>query len=216
MCPTPSTMGLCTNPAAGSYTSLKRRENKVKRRSRMVLTWFGTSFGALLMVILSTPGIYFSVVMLTRIAGLRSFATMSSFDFAMTVAIGSLIASTAVSSDPPLPQSLVALASLFLLQFLVAVLRRNSRKMQKVVDNEPILLMVGSTMIAENMSKARVTEDDLWAKIREANVIDLAQLRAVVMETTGTISVLYGDPGGPAIDPRILTAVRDSQRLFST
>jgi uncharacterized membrane protein YcaP (DUF421 family) len=84
----------------------------------------------------------------------------------------------------PLPQSLVALASLFLLQFLVAVLRRNFRKMQKVVDNEPILLMVGSRMITENMSKARVTEDDLWAKIREANVIDLAQLRAVVMETT--------------------------------
>jgi uncharacterized membrane protein YcaP (DUF421 family) len=71
--------------------------------------------------------------------------------------------------------------------------------MQKVVDNEPLLLMVGPRMIAENMSKTRVSEDDLWAKIREANVIDPAQLRAVVMETTGTISVLHG-PGGPAID----------------
>ena len=45
-----------------------------------------------------------------------------------------------VSSNPLLPQSLVALAPLFLLQFLVTVLRPNSRKMQKAVDNEMILL----------------------------------------------------------------------------
>jgi uncharacterized membrane protein YcaP (DUF421 family) len=60
-------------------------------------------------------------------------------------------------------------------------------------------------MIAENMSKAWVSEDDLWGKIREANAIDPAQLRAVVMETTGTISVLHGDPGGPAVDPLRIT-----------
>lgn len=182
----------------------------------MISSWFGTSFGAVLMVVLSTAGIYTSVVALTRISGLRSFATMSSFDFAMTVAIGSLIASTAVSSDPPLARSLVALASLFLLQALVAALRRRSGKMQKAVDNEPILLMVGSHIITENMSKARVTEDDLWSKIREANVIDLARLRAVVMETTGTISVLHGDPGGPPLDPRVLAGVRDGERASHT
>jgi hypothetical protein len=45
-----------------------------------------------------------------------------------------------VSSNPLLPQSLVALVPLFLLQFLVTVLRPNSRKMQKAVDNELILL----------------------------------------------------------------------------
>ena len=40
---------------------------------------------------------------------------------------------------------------------------------------------------------ARVTEDDLRTHLRGANVSDLAEIRAVVMEGTGTIHVLHGE-----------------------
>lgn len=48
-------------------------------------------------------------------------------------------------------------------------------------------------MLHDNMRKARVTESDLWSKLREANVLNLNQVRAVVFEATGDISVLHGD-----------------------
>lgn len=49
------------------------------------------------------------------------------------------------------------------------------------------------------MKKSRVAESDVWAKLREANALDLAQVRAVVLETTGDISVLHGDSLNPAL-----------------
>ncbi len=46
---------------------------------------------------------------------------MSSFDFAITIVVGSVIASTMVMANPPLLEGVVALMTLFALQFVVSV-----------------------------------------------------------------------------------------------
>jgi uncharacterized membrane protein YcaP (DUF421 family) len=55
--------------------------------------------------------------------------------------------------------------------------------------------MDGATILEDNLRKARVTRGDLRSKLREANVTDLSQLKAVVFETTGDISVLHKEDG---------------------
>ena len=59
------------------------------------------------------------------------------------------------------------------------------------MDNDPLMLMEGNKIYYENLKKARVTESDLRGKLREANVIQLSEVRAVVFETTGDVSVLH-------------------------
>ena len=152
--------------------------------------YFGISGEHLLAVFLSAVGIYFAVILFTRIAGKRSFSKMSSFDFAMTIAIGSIIGSTLLLASVNLVTGIVGLASVYLLQQLVAYLRRYDF-FGKIVENKPFLLMNGSQVLEENLKKARVTKGDLRAKLREANVTRLSQVRAVVFETTGDISVLH-------------------------
>lgn len=68
--------------------------------------------------------------------------------------------------------------------------------------------MDGPQILHENLRRARVPETDLIAKLREANVLNLDQVRAVVLETTGDISVLHGGPDGPDLEPTLLTGVR--------
>ena len=178
--------------------------------------WFLAPASHLLGVVLTAVGVYALVLLYTRLAGLRSFAKMSSFDFAMTVAIGSMVASAILSKSPALVQSAVGLAALYGLQLGLGSLRRRWAWVQHLVDNEPLLLMDGPTMLHDNMKKGRVTEDDLWGKLREANVLDPNQVRAVVMETTGDISVLHGDPDGTPLAPSLLTGVRGADAATGT
>ena len=51
--------------------------------------------------------------------------------------------------------------------------------------------MDGAEIIHQNLKSARVHEDQLIAKLREANVYNFNQVIAVVLETTGDISVLH-------------------------
>jgi hypothetical protein len=178
--------------------------------------WFLAPPETLLWIVLTAVGVYAAVLLCTRLAGLRSFAKMSSFDFAMTVAIGSLVASSILNERPALVQAAAGLAAVYGLQYTVGALRQRWAWLQHLVDNEPLVLMVGERMLRENMRRARVTEDDLWAKLREANVLHPRQVRAVVMETTGDVSVLHGDAGGPALDPRLLTGVPDAVRHLAS
>ena len=151
--------------------------------------YFGVSTGALFAVFLSAVGIYCTVILFTRIAGKRSFSKMSSFDFAMTIAVGSIVGSTLLLASVNLITGIVGLASVYLLQQLVAYLRRFPFFGQ-LVENKPFLLMKGPRMLEDNLKRARVTKGDLRAKLREANVTRLSQVKAVVFETTGDISVL--------------------------
>ena len=117
---------------------------------------------------------------------------MSSFDFAMTVAIGSIVASTVLSKSVTLMEGIVGLLVVYLLQIGAAYARRNDT-VKKLMDNKPLLLMDGEKILYENLKKGRVAESDLKAKLREANVTQLSQVKAVVFETTGDISVLHGE-----------------------
>ena len=173
--------------------------------------WFAASPQSLLAVVLSTLGVYAVLVILVRLVGLRSFSKMTSIDFAMTITTGAVLASTLLNQSPPLAQGVVALATLFGLQAAVSWGRRHG--LSAVVDNDPLVLMAGDRMLRDNLRRARVTENDVWAKLRESNVLDPSEVRAVVLESTGDISVLHGDPDGRDLHPCLLRGVGDSDRV---
>jgi uncharacterized membrane protein YcaP (DUF421 family) len=133
------------------------------------------------------------IVMYVRVIGLRSFSKMSAFDFVVTVAYGSLLASTTLS-ESSLVDGLVAAASLLAIQYVIA-LGRSRTTLSRVVDNRPLLLMRDGRFLEDNLRRARVTTDDVRAKLRAANVCRLEDVQAVVLETTGDVSVLHGAIG---------------------
>lgn len=136
--------------------------------------------------------IYSMVVLFVRVAGLRTFAKMSSFDFASTVAIGSIIATIVMSTDASLLKGATALAAIMIYQQIFAGVKLRLPSFEEATQNTPTLLMDGHSFIEDNMRRTGVSRSDIIAKLREANVIHVGQVKAVVLETTGDISVLHG------------------------
>jgi uncharacterized membrane protein YcaP (DUF421 family) len=134
------------------------------------------------------------IIFLVRIVGLRSFSKMTNFDFVITVAMGSLLAGASqTTSWPNLLQTVTAMTCLFAVRYAVAKLRHRFKWFDKVVQNTPVVLVKNGTILEKAMRKTRVSEDDLLAKLRVANVLDIGSVRAVILETTGDVSVLHGD-----------------------
>ncbi len=170
----------------------------------MSSSWYALDLSQLVGIVATALGLYVVMLALIRLNGLRSLTKMSSVDFVTTVAIGSLLATVVLSDRPSLLQGAVGLAALFALQGGFAVLRR--RVDTSTVENTPVLLMDGPRILEDNLAATRVTRGDLYAKLREANVLNLDQVRAVVLETTGDVSVLHGPEG--EFDPDLLRDVR--------
>ncbi|EAQ78687.1 DUF421 domain-containing protein [Blastopirellula marina] len=179
----------------------------------MIDEWITSAWSELAMVVLSGTVTYGAILAYTRIVGLRSFSKISAADFAMTIAVGSLFASTMSGSTPTLSVGLVAIATLFGGQWLVAFLRRSSSTVGQIVDNQPILLMSKGRMLEDNMRKSNVTRADIYGKLREANAINLDEVLAVIFETTGDISVLHSKDPDAKLAPELLEGVAGKEAL---
>jgi|TARA_R110002049_G_scaffold26582_4_gene92381 uncharacterized membrane protein YcaP (DUF421 family) len=178
----------------------------------MLSDWMMTGWPQVALIALSATGMYITVILLTRLAGVRSFSKMSGFDFAVTVAIGSVLASVIMSKDPPLASGIAALVSLFGLQIGMAVLRSRFPGLQTMADNKPRLIMIGGEVQHDQLKKAKMTESDLWGKLRESNAFQFSQVLAVIAETTGDVCVLHTDGEDRRIEPELLKDVIGGER----
>ena len=77
-----------------------------------------------------------------------------------------------------------------------------------MIDNSPLLLMDGQKILEDNLKKAKVTKADLHSKLREANVIQFSQVKAVVFEATGDISVLHVGDKDMELESELLKGVQ--------
>ena len=133
------------------------------------------------------------VVLLTRVNGLKTFSKMSAFDFALTLAIGSTLAAIVTAGSPSVFwTAMAALIALYAAQGLLMRVRNKWDPVRRRLDNSPLLLMENGEIIDGNLTRGKVTRADLFAKLREANVLRMEDVRAVVLEATGDVSVLHG------------------------
>ncbi|WP_127845181.1 DUF421 domain-containing protein [Psychroflexus aestuariivivens] len=151
--------------------------------------------------------IFIVVILLTRIVGLRSFAKFTAFDFAFTIAIGSIISSTLTSKTSIIHGS-IAIASLLFLTYIFSFLQRRIPFVNSLISNKPLLLMDKNKILFENLKHARIEKAQLIAKLREANVLDFNQVEAVILESTGDISVLHRSNSEIQMNSELIEGVR--------
>ena len=168
-----------------------------------ILDELGAAAPVLRAVVLTVLAVAWTLL-LARIVGLRAFSKATAFDFAATIATGSLIAQAGTrSSWGEYVQAMAAIGAIFLVQYVLARGRTRSSRFADAVDNTPVLLMEDGRFLEKAMTETRVTRATLLEKIRMSDARRIEDVRAVVLETTGDVAVMTG-----SVDPELLEGVR--------
>ncbi|MFH5823475.1 YetF domain-containing protein [Georgenia sp. AZ-5] len=61
---------------------------------------------------------------------------------------------------------------------------------ERLVNSQAVLLMAGPTVLRDELHRLRVTEAELRARLRQSGIRSDREVAAVILEPTGTISVL--------------------------
>jgi uncharacterized membrane protein YcaP (DUF421 family) len=141
---------------------------------------------------------YVALILLLRITGKRTLSKMNAFDLVVTVALGSTLATIILSRETSLAAGVLALAMLILLQYVVAWLSARSQVVDRVVKATPRLVFYRGQMLKDALLKERVSEDEVRAAVREQNIGALEEVEAVVLETSGSFSVIPRRQDAPA------------------
>lgn len=169
--------------------------------------WFIMDPDRIIWVALSAIFGVIILISFNRMFGLRSFSKLSGFDFAITVAFGSILGGVVMSENPSVLQGGIALLALFGVQSIFAFMRRRSDRFARLINNDARLVYRNGEFLEDQMKRAQITRSDIVAKMREANALRLEDVLAVVVETTGDISVLHKTGDGRKIDTVLMEDV---------
>ena len=139
---------------------------------------------------------YICVVVLLRASGKRTLSKMNMFDFIVTVAMGSVLATITLSHDVTISEGLAAIAVLIASQFVVTFLSVRSERFKHLVKASPSLLFHGGQWLRPTMRHERVTEEEILAAVRMSGFEDLSDRIAVVLETDGSLTVIERPDAG--------------------
>jgi uncharacterized membrane protein YcaP (DUF421 family) len=169
--------------------------------------WF-SPWSDLARILLVGAAAYVTLIVILRTSGKRTLAKLNAFDLVVTVALGSTLATIFLDKNVTWSQGGVALATLALLQFVVAALTTRFGG-RAAVTSSPTLLVQRGQVLRPALRVQRVTEAEVWQAIRSSGVGDLAMVAAAVLETDGTISVITEQRAGSR------SALRDVPNAFA-
>lgn len=133
---------------------------------------------------------YIALVVMLRLFGKRTLAKWNAFDLVVTVAFGSVLATTLLSTETALVQGILAMGLLVGLQWCITWLSVRSVTVQKWVKSQPRLLLLEGEFQEDALHQERVTESEVKAALRAQGITAIEDVEAVVLETDGTFSVM--------------------------
>ena len=161
------------------------REKTMPLKSLLFDNWADVGRTALIGVLA-----YAALVLLLRVSGKRTLSKMNAFDFIVTVALGSVLATILLSKDVALADGVTAMATLIALQFIVAWLSVRFQWVSKLVKAEPALLLHRGEFCRDAMRRERVVESEIRAAVRGQGINALEKVESVILETDGSFSVI--------------------------
>ena len=155
----------------------------------------GSMYGLIRVLVVGTLA-YLLLIAILRASGKRTLSKMSAFDFIVTVALGSTLATVLLSKDVPLLEGVLAFALLAALQFGIAWSAQRAPKIEAAIKSEPRVLLWDGQIDEAALLEERVTRDELMAAVRKGGAGDFANIAAVVLETDGSFSVIAREDAG--------------------
>jgi len=144
----------------------------------------------LIRIAFTAPIIYTVVILGIRLVGKRSTSQMNSFDWIVTVAVGSLVSSTIILKSISLLEGTFSIFLLLVMQFILTKILVYSTNLQRVIRATPQLLVFEGKYLEENLSSERVVKGEILSAIRHRGIQNISDVHAVVLETDSTFSVI--------------------------
>ncbi|WP_339752314.1 DUF421 domain-containing protein [Algoriphagus aquimarinus] len=140
-------------------------------------------------VVLTILG-YLAMVFLLRISGKRTLSKMNAFDFVVTIALGSCLASISLNKNITLTDGVVAFSLFILMQFTFTYLSVHVKGFRSLITSNPVVVFYQGCFLENELKKQRLTKEEVYNECRLKGFSNLDEVHLIILESTGDISIL--------------------------
>ena len=134
--------------------------------------------------------LYLVVLIVMRLMGKREIGQFQPFEFAIAIMISELASIPMSDIGIPLINGIVPILGLLLMHLIISVLNLTSVKIRGWICGKPSILVYKGKIDEKKLKKERFSINELEAKLRNNNVMNIADVEYAILETNGNISVI--------------------------
>lgn len=143
-------------------------------------------------ILIRTIIVYIIVIAAVRIMGKRQVSDMQTSELVVTFIISEVASLPLENPERPLLTSLVPILMLVAIEIIASLIMMKSRRARGVICGHPIVIIKDGRMIPEELSRLRITREDVYSLLRQQNLSDEKNVRYGVIEPNGSLSILEG------------------------
>lgn len=140
--------------------------------------------------VLRACAIYLLVMVLVRASGKRAVGQFTPFDLVLLILIGNAVQNGINGGDNSLTGAAIMASTLIALNYGVAWVTSRSRKVEKFVEGEPVVLARNGVLFEGVLRRELVSHDDFREALRMSGVEHVSEVELALLETSGSISVV--------------------------
>ncbi|MCP3741889.1 DUF421 domain-containing protein [Rossellomorea sp. BNER] len=131
---------------------------------------------------------FFFLLFAAKIMGKRSISQLRLLDFVMALLLGNIIAHPLSDEGLGLKGSMTTMTVLVLLYSASVYISLKSPAIRQFLDPSPVPLIRNGEILYSNLSKARITIDDLLAELRKEKIEDVQKVALSLWEADGSLT----------------------------
>lgn len=143
-----------------------------------------------LVVLLKAIVLYFLSFLLIRLMGPSNIARMTTFRLVNYIVIAIIVSLVSLNLVSNWEFGILTLGIWFVLTMALDYLSVKSKRVHDIVNGKSNILIDNGKIMEKNVSKARMTGEELLSLLRSKNAFNLADVEFAVMETNGEVNVL--------------------------
>jgi len=148
----------------------------------------------ILELFIRTSILYFMLFGSAKVMGFRQPGILTSYNFLMAAGISHIAASRMVNPKARLVDAIAIIILYTLINLFISYLYF---KAPSVVSQKPIILVRNGKVIKNNISKAKLTIDNLISILRQKDAHNLEKVEYLIAESTGDFSVAVNNNSLP-------------------
>lgn len=141
--------------------------------------------------VLRAAAIFVALMIIMRVAGKRSLAQITTFDFVLLLVIGEATQQALLGDDFSVTNAVIVIVTLVSFDIGLSLLKRRSSTLDKMLEDMPLVIVDNGVALHDRMQKARVDEKDVMNAARHLQGLErMDQIRYAVLERSGGISII--------------------------
>ncbi len=141
--------------------------------------------------VLRAAAVYLILLIIMRIAGKRTLAQITVFDFILLLIIGEATQQALLAEDFSVVNAALVIGTLVLLDIALSVLKQHSKTLDRIIDDTPVVIVDNGRLLRDRMERSRIDEQEILVAAREMHGLErLDQIKYAVLERSGGISIV--------------------------